>query len=76
MCCGQRRNALKNGNADTGQAVPFSFLNLFYSGQAPFHLRGAYTGRSYQFSPLQPVQSVDPRDAPSLLKSEHFRLAR
>ncbi len=71
MCCGQMRSAMKAG-ADS----PSSTLNLRYSGQASLHVLGTATGRLYQFSPVQPVQAVDPRDAQALLASRNFRLSR
>jgi hypothetical protein len=40
------------------------------------HVRGTATGRVYQFSPVQPVLAVDPRDAQALLASRNFRLSR
>lgn len=51
-------------------------LNLHYSGQQPATIRGAVTGHVYQFSHLQPVQPVDPKDAVFLLAGRLFRLAR
>ncbi len=71
MCCGQKRNAMK-AKADS----PSSVLNLHYSGQSLLHVRGAATGSVYQFSPVQPVQPVHPRDAQLLLSSRLFRLSR
>jgi hypothetical protein len=56
--------------------LPSSSLNVRYFGQAPMHVRGAATGRVYQFSPMQPVQAVDPRDAQALLATRNFRLSR
>lgn len=71
MCCGQKRSAMK-----VNSASPSSALNLRYSGQFPIHLRGSATGSLYTFSPLQPVQSVDPRDVQPLLANRLFRLSR
>jgi hypothetical protein len=36
-------------------------------------VQGLRTGRSYEFSTLQPVQSVDVRDASSLLNTRVFQ---
>lgn len=71
MCCGQKRSALKAGPASSLQ-----MLNLRYEGAAQVHVRGAFTGRLYQFSRLHPVQQVDPRDAAALLETPRFRQAR
>ena len=71
MCCGQKRSAIK-----VNAGSPNSALNLLYSGQIPMRVRGTATGSVYQFSPVQPVQAVDPRDAQVLLASRLFRLSR
>ncbi len=71
MCCGQKRSDLKvNGIANQNA------LNLMYYGFASVNIRGPVTGRLYQFSRLSPVQSVDARDAVSILKMRLFRQAR
>jgi len=51
-------------------------LNLHYKGQPLVSVLGPITGRAYQFSPVQPVQPVDLRDARFLLASPLFRLSR
>ena len=61
-------------NANVG--APNSSLNLRYSGLAPMNVRGAATGKLYQFSPVRPVQVIDLRDAQVLLSSPNFRLSR
>jgi hypothetical protein len=71
MCCGQKRSELKTNGSPQNAA-----LNLRYSGQPPLYLRGSVTGNFYRFSPVQPVQPVDRRDAESLLASRLFRLSR
>jgi hypothetical protein len=71
MCCGQKRSELKS-NAAPQNAT----LKVRYSGQPPVYLRGSVTGSIYQFSPVQPVQSVDRRDAKFLLGRRLFRLSR
>jgi hypothetical protein len=71
MCCGQKRSELRaTGTPNYGA------LNLHYSGQPQVYVRGSATGNLYQFSSVQPVQPVDPRDAKFLLASRLFRLAR
>jgi hypothetical protein len=71
MCCGQKRSDLK-ANGTASQAA----LNLMYCGFASVNVRGPVTGQLYQFSRLHPVQSVDARDAVSILKTRLFRQAR
>jgi hypothetical protein len=51
-------------------------VSLHYIGSLPAVIRGPVTGNVYQFSHLEPVQSVDPRDAVDLLADRQFRLAR
>jgi hypothetical protein len=50
---------------------------LFYKDPSveasPLRVRGLVTGRSYEFTSSQPVQSVDARDAASLLNTRYFR---
>jgi hypothetical protein len=38
-------------------------------------VRGSATGRYYEFSGSNPVQSVDARDAPAMLATRFFRAA-
>jgi hypothetical protein len=51
-------------------------LKLTYYGHAPVNVRGPFTGQLYQFSRLHPVQTVDARDAVSILKTRLFRQTR
>ena len=71
MCCAQTRSSLRvNGTANQAG------LKLSYPGYAPVNVRGPLTGQLYQFSRLHPVQTVDARDAVSILKTRLFRQAR
>jgi hypothetical protein len=70
MWIGERRKA--RGTDDTTDPAA---LNLRYSGQRPVKIRGAITGRSYQFSPQEPVQPVELKDAVFLLAGRSFRIA-
>lgn len=71
MCCDQARSSLKaNGTANEAA------LKLSYPGYAPVNVRGPLTGQLYQFSRPHPVQTVDARDAMSILKTRLFRQAR
>jgi hypothetical protein len=67
----QNRNAL-----NTAATHPDFGLNLRFSGTETVDIRGAFTGAVYRFSPLRPVQPVDPRDAVFLLGRRSFRLPR
>jgi hypothetical protein len=49
---------------------------LLYYGTARMSVRGPVTGTLYQFSRQQPIQTVDPRDAVSMLKTRLFRRIR
>jgi hypothetical protein len=53
-----------------------SALCLRYSGQSDMCVQGSVTGSVYQFSPSEPVQPVDARDARFLLGSRLFGLSQ
>jgi hypothetical protein len=44
-----------------------------YLERTKIQVRGAVTGRVYEFSRAVPLQHVDPRDAPRLLGTRFFR---
>lgn len=77
MCCGQKRSMIKG--APTLAAAPLvarqAMSNIRYIEQAPIQVRGAATGRAYQFSGAHPVAQVTPADAPSLMRLRFFRHA-
>ena len=50
-------------------------LSIRYLESSPIRVQGLMTGRSYDFSGSQSIQSVDARDAPSLLSTRFFRRA-
>ena len=50
-------------------------VNVEYLGRLEIAVSGIVTGGLYRFTPLQPVQQVDPRDALYLLASGQFRVA-
>lgn len=54
-------------------ATADSSVRIQYKDQAAVQVRGLATGRAYAFSGAQPLQEVDPRDAPSLLQTRFFR---
>jgi hypothetical protein len=67
-CCGQKRQALES----SGRRDP-SGVMLEYRDRRPVEVRGEVSGRVYIFSTAQPIQTVDRRDAPGLLRSAVFR---
>ena len=71
MFCAQEQGPGRNIGASRFVAV-----NLLYIGGLPAVIHGPVTGNVYHFSHLEPVQSVDPRDAVDLLADRQFRLAR
>lgn len=46
-----------------------------YTERSSVRVRGSATGRFYEFSGADPVQSVDARDTPALLATRFFRAA-
>jgi len=50
-------------------------VNVEYLGRLEIAVSGIVTGGLYRFTPVQPVQQVDPRDALYLLASGQFRVA-
>jgi hypothetical protein len=67
-CCGEKREALESSRRrDPSGAM------LEYRDRRPVEVRGEVSGRVYVFSNAQPIQTVDRRDAPYLLRSAAFR---
>ena len=56
-------------------SVPQSSVSVRYLETSPIQVRGLVSGMSYAFSPSQPVQQVDARDASSLVNTRFFRRA-
>lgn len=50
-------------------------VSLRYLRTSPIRVRGAGSGRSYEFSPSRQTQPVDRRDLPGLLRTGFFRQA-
>jgi hypothetical protein len=50
-------------------------VNVEYLGRLEIAVSGTATGRLYRFTPFQPVQQVDPRDAFYLLANGLFGVA-
>jgi hypothetical protein len=55
-------------------ASPFATASIRYLKQGAVIVRGPVTGRQYSFTAVQPVQTVDKRDAEHLLRTSRFRL--
>jgi hypothetical protein len=71
-CCGESgagRLTISQKDIDEGLA-----LQVEYSGGRIVTVSGPSTGKQYEFSGLQRIQDVDPRDAPGLLRDRMFRL--
>jgi hypothetical protein len=51
----------------------YATVNLRYTESSPIRVCGPVTGRDYEFSGANPVQSVDARDADLLLRARFFR---
>jgi len=56
-------------------STPQGSLAIRYLETTPIRVQGLGTGRRYEFSPSQSVQSVDVRDASPLLNTRFFRRA-
>lgn len=65
-----------NEEIKSAKAVEGKSMNLMYYGFASVSVRGPATGQLYRFSKISPVQSVDARDARSMLKTRLFRRVR
>ena len=71
MCCDQKLNALNViGSADLGT------VKMLYRGNGSAQIRGQVTGQIYQFPRHQPVQEIDPRDIPAMVRTRLFTHAR
>jgi hypothetical protein len=55
-----------------GPAAAVGSVLLRYRERARVLVRGPVTGRGYEFSAEQPMQSVHPRDAEMLLRTRQF----
>ena len=70
-CCGQKRAKLSIEEYPSAESSG-STATLRYLGSDAILVRGAATGRHYQFSGGHPVQNVDPRDARMFLHTHLF----
>jgi hypothetical protein len=62
-------------NRSVPVASPFAPMTIRYLESSRICVRGPVTGQQYEFSGVRPVQSIDARDAASLLQSRFFRRA-
>ncbi len=67
---------LKRSDSRTNGTAKQKSVRLMYYGYAAVNIRGPVTGQLYQFSRLQPVQSVNTGDAASILNTRLFRRTR
>jgi hypothetical protein len=58
-----------------GQATPRDSISVRYQENSAIRVRGSVTGIYYEFSASRAIQSVDARDATSLLNTRFFRRA-
>ena len=68
------RNARQIASAAGGSAADYS-INVEYPGRLELAVSGTFTGVLYRFSPVEPVQPVDHRDAFYLLANGLFGIA-
>jgi hypothetical protein len=66
---------LQEGAPVQSPGSPVATAPLRYLKQSGIVVRGPVTGRQYAFSTAKPVQQVDTRDAPGLLRTSWFRRA-
>jgi hypothetical protein len=71
MLFGRKQSGLRDDATSVHAA-----LHLRYTGQSEMCVQGSVSGSVYQFSPTQPVQPVDARDARFLLGSRLFGLSQ
>lgn len=67
MSYGQKRAAL-NANCTMGTCT----VNMLYRGYGSAQIRGQVTGQIYQFPRQRPVQAIDPRDVPAMIRTRLF----
>ena len=87
MCCGSRRAAWRQGAARpavvanvaevrqaeiAGSPSPFHAVTVLYTEGTAIRVMGPVTGQPYAFSPADPVQAVDARDAAVLTRGGAF----
>jgi hypothetical protein len=82
-CCGKARAALRANVRGSAAPVtrppnvgPHDHPRLENVRRESLRIRGATTGRTYVFTPSEPVQTIHPADADILLRSGHFRPVR
>jgi hypothetical protein len=64
-----------SGARPSAQRGAFPTAPLRYEAADEVQVRGPVTGRAYKFTPAEPVQRVDARDAVVFLRSKGFRPA-
>jgi hypothetical protein len=81
-CCGRQRTLMRESETtpSTDRPSPAAVdtrevahtVRLRYIGGASALISGPVTNRTYKFSPMQPVQSVDVRDSIAMLRTRLF----
>jgi hypothetical protein len=77
-CCGNKRqnlpfvsrpNSFSEGHSyeETAREKIQPDINFEYTGETALTVKGIITGRSYRFNYKGDVQSIDPRDASSMM---------
>lgn len=67
------RNGGRQSLPHSDGSTPHATTAIRYLEASPVRVQGLISGRAYEFSALQPVQTVDARDATSLLNTRFFR---
>ncbi|SRR5258708_1365345 len=68
-----RSSQQPGGAQSTKTSAPGLSVVIRYLATSPIRVKGLITGRVYEFSGAQAVQSIDARDASSLLNTRFFR---
>ncbi len=69
------RNQRAQAHFKCDEPEPDYCVNVEYLGRLEIAVSGRFTGNLYRFTPVKPVQEVDPRDAFYLLSSRLFGVA-
>jgi hypothetical protein len=76
-CCGSKAAPATRSVATSHPAAPatggMQSVQIAYTGGAVLHVAGPYSGRRYVFSSSASVQTVDARDAMTLLSVPGLR---
>ena len=62
------------GRAPTTPMTDRHRMRVRYLGDRPVVIKGPVTGADYRFSPREPVQLIEPRDAVGIARSRLLRI--